>query len=120
LTKQDWIESLPYFALAIAMGITTWVVETTHTGASGLRWELGPIARIGIAGRATWFYAAKLSWPHRFSFVYHRWSPNDPVGCLAVLATLGAIAILWAARNKFGRAPLVAFLFFAGTLLPVS
>jgi Flp pilus assembly protein TadD len=73
-----------------------------------------------VAGRALWFYAGKLAWPRDLTFIYPRWTVD--AGALWQYAfpvtALAAILILWAARSRLGRGPLVAVLCFAGTLVP--
>src|SRR6185369_16142121 len=73
-----------------------------------------------IAGRALWFYAAKLVWPSRLSFIYPRWriDPSDPWQLAYPIGAAAAIAAMWFARRRIGTGPLVAVLLFAGTLFP--
>jgi Flp pilus assembly protein TadD len=56
-------------------------------------------------------------------FVYPRWSraaldPGKVAGWLPPVAALAALGALWACRARIGRGPLVAGLFFVGTLFP--
>ena len=73
-----------------------------------------------IAGRALWFYAGKLAWPAQLTFIYPRWTIETTAGWqwLFPMAAVGVMAGLWLARRRMGRGPLVAVLFFAGTLGP--
>jgi tetratricopeptide (TPR) repeat protein len=73
-----------------------------------------------VAARALWFYASKLLWPARLTFIYPRWAISA-MGAWQWLFSLGAVAgvaVLWGGRKRIGRGPLVAVLFFAGTLFP--
>ncbi|HEV3119656.1 MAG TPA: tetratricopeptide repeat protein, partial [Gemmataceae bacterium] len=82
--------------------------------------SLSWIERCLVAGRALWFYAGKLVWPARLALIYPRWQMDAAVWWqyLFPLAALGAVAALWLWRGKIGKGPLVAILFFAGSLLP--
>jgi tetratricopeptide (TPR) repeat protein len=73
-----------------------------------------------IAGRATWFYLAKLILPVNLSFIYPRWTidPRDPIQWAFPLAAVIALIVLWRMRDRWGRGPLVAALIFVGTLVP--
>jgi Flp pilus assembly protein TadD len=77
------------------------------------------IERTLIAGRALWFYLAKLAWPADLTFIYPKWQINqaDPVQYLYPLGAMALFAALGALRSRT-RAPLAAMLLFAGTLFP--
>ncbi len=111
---------LPLFALGLGLALVTIWMERTHVGAHGAPWELSSAARLLVAGRALWFYAARLLWPHPLVFVYPRWTV-DP-GALAQwgfpLAAAGVALAAWALRARLGRWPLAALLGFAVTLAP--
>ncbi len=111
---------LPMLALAAPLGWLTIWMEKHSVGARGPDWELSLIERCLIAGRALWFYAWKLAWPHDLTFIYPRWEIDAAALWQYVPPTAAAIVLLslWAARERLGRGPLVAVLFFAGTLLP--
>jgi Flp pilus assembly protein TadD len=121
LAVRDVVRLLPFFAVAVAGGLVTTHAEVVTGGASGADWSHSPVERVLIAGRALWFYAGKVVWPARLEFNYSLWTIDAhqawqwlfPAGALAALATL------WALRGRVGRGPLVAALFFAGTLAPV-
>ncbi len=120
LRWRDVVPLLPMLALGIALGIATTWMEKAYVGARGAAWTLSFVERVLIAGRALWFYAGKLLWPHPLLFVYPRWQV-DPARWIELLAPAAAAAVvlgLWLLRSRIGRGPLVAVLFFAGTLFP--
>jgi protein O-mannosyl-transferase len=112
---------VPLFLMALAMGAVTIWIETHYNGAHGADWSFSPLERLLIAGRALWFYAGKLIWPHPLAFFYPRWSINtyEWWQYLYPAAALVTLAAFWLARSKIGRGPLAAVLIFAGVLLPV-
>ncbi|MCP4205294.1 MAG: tetratricopeptide repeat protein [bacterium] len=118
--RRDLLPLAPFFALGAGFGLVTAWLERTHVGATGDLWALTPVERLLVAGRAVWFYAAKLAWPARLSFNYERWNVDSSVWWqyLYPLAAVLLIVLLWQQRARIGRGPLVAALFFAGTLVP--
>jgi tetratricopeptide (TPR) repeat protein len=120
IQTRDVLELSPLFALGAASGLMTAWMEKHFVGATGTLWTLSPLQRCLVAGRALWFYAAKLVWPRNLSFNYPRWNinPHLPWQYLFPLAALAVLSALWLLRSRLGRGPLVAVLFFAGTLAP--
>ena len=118
--RGDMALLLPFFIVGVSLSLLTIWLEKNHVGAQGVDWSLSIAQRCLIAGRAVWFYAAKLVWPTRLTFVYPRWNVNAASGWqwLFPIAAVALIWLLWKLRGRFGRGPLVAVLFFAGTLLP--
>ncbi len=110
----------PFFVLGCALALPSLWLEHHHVGTADIDFRLSPIERILLAGRALWFYAEKLVWPHPLIFSYPRWQ-IDPHAwsqrCFPALAVAGAF-VLFLARRSLGRGPLVALLFFGGTLVP--
>ncbi len=120
LKWRDVFPLVPFFAVGVALaGVTVWM-ETTFVGASGQEWDQPPLARVLIAGRALWFYAGKLFWPHPLIFFYPRWTIDTSAWWqyLFPAAALVVVAGLWFARGKIGRGALAAVLIFAGVLVP--
>ena len=111
---------LPFFGAGAALGLVTSWLERTHVGANGPEWALSFLDRCLIAGRALWFYAGKLLWPANLTFIYPRWQIDPGIWWqwLFPAAAMAVVVILWSVRRRIGRGPLVAVLFFAGTLFP--
>ncbi len=118
--RGDILPLLPFFVLGVGLGLLTAWIEKYHVGAQGAAWSLTFSERCLIAGRALWFYAGKLVWPVPLAFIYPRWKIEPAVWWqwLFPVAAAGVVAGLWLARRRLGKGPLVAVLFFAGTLGP--
>jgi tetratricopeptide (TPR) repeat protein len=119
--RADVLPTLPFFALSAGLGLFTAFLEQNHVGAKGPEWALAFPERCLIAGRALWFYAAKLLWPANLCFVYPRWplNPGAASQWLYPVAAAATLIALWLGRKKLGRGPVTAVLFFVGTLFPV-
>jgi tetratricopeptide (TPR) repeat protein len=121
LQWRDVVPLMPFFLLGFTLGLTTVWVEKNIVGARGEQWtSLSIVDRFLVAGRALWFYAGKLVWPARLTFNYPRWHIDAGVAWqyLFPFSAATALAVLWYFRNRTGKAPLVAVLFFVGTLAP--
>jgi len=118
--RGEILPLLPFFALGVGLGLMTAWIEKFHVGAQGAEWSLTFADRCLIAGRALWFYAGRLVWPAHLTFIYPRWKIEPEVWWqwLFPVAAVGVVAGLWLARRRIGKGPLVAVLFFAGTLGP--
>lgn len=121
LAIRDIAPTLPLFLLAILSGYVTVLVESSHvsleTGDAVLDWP----SRLIVAGRATWFYLGKLTWPYPLCFTYPRWS-IDPSNFMQYLDAALAFALvvgLAVTARRIGRGVLTAVLFYGGSLLPV-
>ncbi len=117
---RDLAPLLPMFVLGAAMGWLTGHVERHYVGAQGPEFDFSIAQRVLIAGRAVWFYACKLIWPAKLSFIYTRWNVDarDPLQWLFPLALVATIAGVVASFRHNRRGIVVAILFFCGTLLP--
>ena len=118
--RRAAVALVPFFILGIALsGVTVWM-ERHSVGAWGPAWDLSLVERGLIAGRALWFYAAKLLVPLELAFIYPRWNIDATTAgqYLYPASALGVGGLLWALRVRWGRGPLTGALFFAGTLTP--
>ena len=120
IEKRDVLALAPLFVLGTVLGSVTASIETHQLHASGEEWALSLVQRCLVAGRALWFYAGKLLWPRQLAFIYPRWEIDASVAWQYSfpLAALVVLIVLWLLRSRIGKGPLVAALFFAGTLVP--
>ena len=118
--KRDLLPLAPFFLLGASAGLFTAWAERTLVGASGAEFALTPLERLLLAGRAIWFYAAKVLWPANLTFFYPRWRLDPALWWqyLFPAAAIAAALALWRLARRH-RGPLAAFLTFAGTLFPV-
>ena len=119
--REDILAVVPFFVLAIGLGLFNSWIEKHHLGAQGSAWAFTFAERCLIAGRALWFYAGKLLWPANLSFIYPRWiiDTHALAQWLFPVSAVAALAGLWLARKRLGRGPAVAVYFFAGSLAPL-
>jgi len=107
-------------ALGLIFSLQTVIIEQVHVGAVGEEWQLSFAQHVLLAGRILWFYLGKLAWPTDLLFMYPRWT-LDPSQwwqwCFPVAAALLG-AWLFAGRRVTGCGPIVAALYYAGTLIP--
>ena len=118
--RRDLAPLLPFLALGAGAGAATAWVERHHViGALTLHFDLGPVERVLLAGRALAFYLGKLLWPAELVFFYPRWEISRSTWWqyLFPLAALVLTAALWALRRRW-RGPLAAWLLFAVALAP--
>jgi len=107
-------------ALGLIFSLQTAIIEKVHVGAVGEEWQLSFAQHVLLAGRILWFYLGKLAWPTDLLFVYPHWT-LDPAQwwqwCFPVAAALLG-GLLFAGRRVTGHGPIVAALYYAGTLVP--
>jgi len=122
ISRADLARVLPLFAVAIAAGLVTLGAERQLVARIGGAWlHRGFGERLALAGQLVWFYVGSLVWPAKLAFVYPR-SAIDPARLVSWLPTIGVAAVFAAlivSRERTGRAPLAAWSWFVGTLLPV-
>jgi tetratricopeptide (TPR) repeat protein len=118
--RRDVLPLAPFVVVGVAGGLTTAWIERGLLGARGAEFQFTVVERCLVAGRAIWFYLAKLAWPADLIFIYPRWHVSQGVWWQylfpAGAAALAAVA--WLVRKR-SRAPLAALLLFCGTLFPV-
>lgn len=121
ISRRDLAALAPLVLLGLAfVGLTVFL--ESHHYAHGEEFSQSFIERVLIAGRAVWFYAGKLLWPHPLSFIYPRWEVDAAVWWqylypLGVACVLGG---LWVMRTRIGKAPLAAVAFFVVAVAPIS
>src|SRR5262249_801559 len=76
LTKRDWLETSPFFALALAFGLMTIWFQTHQTFTTGRVQTENFGGRLGGAGMAVWFYLCNALLPLRLNMIYPRWNVN--------------------------------------------
>lgn len=117
--RRDVRPLVPWLLVGAAFGLFTAWYERVYAHAQGASFALSVVERILIAGRDLVFYARTLLWPSNLMFINPRWTVDTgSVWQYAFPATVLAIAVglVWLARRQ--RAPLAAFLIYAGTLGP--
>jgi protein O-mannosyl-transferase len=117
--RRDVQPVLPWFALSVGAAIVTASFEHSLIGAQGADFELSVAQRLLLAGRAVWFYFAKLLWPANLIFVYPRWTldPGSVGQWLFPLAAAAMVGTLWWRRMR-RPGPLAVALLFGGLLFP--
>ncbi len=120
ISQRDVVRLAPFFAIGIALGLTTAWMENTHVGAGGPEWDRSFSVRVITAGHAFWFYLAKLVWPNPLIFVYSKWTINAAavLHYAYPLLAIGLVTGLFVLRRQIGRGPITALLLYAGTILP--
>ena len=107
--------------MAIGIGLLVMWWEKHHQGMGVVNLGLSSTEKTLIAGRALWFYLWKLFWPVNLAFSYPRWNIDAhsvwqygwPVSFVI------AIVCAWLLRNRLGRGPVTALLFFPAMLFPM-
>jgi tetratricopeptide (TPR) repeat protein len=111
----------PFVLVSALASVWTILEQKFHAGAIGAEWAQTWPERVIIAGRAIWFYLAKLIWPHPLVFIYPRWEidASQLIAYLPLLAALGGLFGLWLNRAKWGRAIFFAASYYVVSLFPV-
>ena len=119
VTWRDVVDLLPFFIVGVVLALNTARLERLHVGAFGPDFELSWLSRVIIAGRAIGFYLSSLVWPWPLAFSYERWDVTPTATALLdPLAVAALVIALYVSQPRIGRWPLVALLFFIGTLFP--
>jgi tetratricopeptide (TPR) repeat protein len=121
--RADVMRITPFFVMALGMSVLTVIEQRRMVLVTGTReWPLGPAERLGIAGKAIWFYVAKAVWPVRLTFIYPHWDvdASSPLSWMPLAAAVIVGMILWNRRGFPGcRAALFGWVFFVVALMPV-
>jgi tetratricopeptide (TPR) repeat protein len=131
--RRDVWPVVPFLALGIAGGVlTAWVERTQIIGMAQSVPALGPLERVLVAGRAMWFYLAKLMSPTDLAFIYPRWTIDARVWWqwLYPAGVVAAAVVCWrlahrrhepgrgTGSGRAARAPMAVLLLFGGLLFP--
>jgi tetratricopeptide (TPR) repeat protein len=121
LAGRDLARTLPFFGLALVLGlVTVWFQE--HRAIAGETVQSsGFWGRLAGAGWAVWFYLGKALLPWRLSFVYPRWEidTRSLLSYAPLVALMITAAICWRCRRSWGRAALFALGYFVLMLAPI-
>ena len=122
--RRQWHDVLalaPFVLISALASVWTIFEQKFHAGATGAEWEQTWPDRLIIAGRAIWFYLAKLIWPHPLIFIYPRWEIDSSqlTAYLPLLAALTGLLVLWLNRAKWSRAVFFGVAYYVVSLFPV-
>ena len=118
---RDIVTLAPFFLISAGASVWTIWEQKFHAGAIGSDWAQTWPERLIIAGRAIWFYLAKLFWPHPLIFIYPRWQINagEVTAYLPILAAMIGLLWLWLKRSTSMRPVAFAAAYFVISLFPV-
>ncbi len=118
---RDVVALAPFVLISALASVWTIFEQKFHAGATGTEWAQTWPDRLIIAGRAIWFYLAKLIWPHPLIFIYPRWEIDSSqlTGYLPLLAALAGLLALCLSRARWSRAIFFAAAYYAVSLFPV-
>ena len=110
---RDVFPLAPYALISVIASAWTIWEQRFHARAVGPDWVQTFPERLIITGKAIWFYAGKLVFPHPLIFIYPRWDVHSSklVEHLPLVAALAGLAALWFIRATWSRA-----VFFAALL----
>jgi tetratricopeptide (TPR) repeat protein len=118
---RDIAALAPFVLISALASVWTILEQKFHAGAIGAEWAQTWPERLIIAGRAIWFYVAKLAWPYPLIFIYPRWKLNSSqlIAYLPLVAASAGLLALWLIRAKWGRAVFFAVAYYVVSLFPV-
>ncbi len=119
--RHDVLALAPFVLISALASVWTIFEQKFHAGATGTEWAQTWPDRLIIAGRAIWFYLAKLIWPHPLIFIYPRWQidSSQVTAYLPLLVALGGLLALRLNRAKWSRAVFFAATYYVVSLFPV-
>jgi tetratricopeptide (TPR) repeat protein len=121
IRRRDISALVPFALISVVASVWTIFEQKFHAGAIGGEWAQTWPERLIIAGRAVWFYLAKLVWPHPLIFIYPRWEivSSELAAYLPLLLALGWLLVLWLVHAKWSRAIFFAAAYYVVSLFPV-
>jgi tetratricopeptide (TPR) repeat protein len=121
ISWRDIAALAPFFLISALASAWTILEQKFHAGATGAEWAQTWPERFIIAGRAIWFYLAKLAWPYPLIFIYPRWKINSSqlIAYLPLIAAVAGLLALWMIRAKWSRVAFFAAAYYVVSLFPV-
>ena len=118
---QDWLRSVPFFALSLGAGLLTIRLQYSHAMEGRAILPDGFAARLAAAGWVPWFYLSKILAPIDLTVVYPKWEIDASrwVSFVPGLVLAVAFLVFWSKRADWGRAMLFGLGYFVVTLFPV-
>ncbi|MGB8369164.1 MAG: tetratricopeptide repeat protein [Verrucomicrobiia bacterium] len=120
ITRQDLLQTGPFFILALGFGLmSAWFQK--HQALAGLTLQPENFGeRLAAAGRVFWFYLGKALLPLNLSIVYVRWKIDVTTlaAYLPVFLLAAGFLLCWWFRNRWGRHALFGLGCFLITLFP--
>jgi len=118
---RDVAAFAPFVLISALASVWTVLEQKFHAGAIGAEWAQTWPERVVIAGRAIWFYLAKLAWPHPLIFIYPRWEINSSqlMAYLPLVAAVAGLLALWFICANWSRAVFFAAAYYVVSLFPV-
>jgi tetratricopeptide (TPR) repeat protein len=118
---RDITAFAPFVLISALASVWTVLEQKFHAGALGPEWAQTWPERLIIAGRAIWFYVAKLAWPYPLIFIYPQWKINSSqlIAYLPLVAALAGLFALWLIRARWSRAVFFAAAYYVVSLFPV-
>jgi tetratricopeptide (TPR) repeat protein len=118
--RRHWLAIAPFVALGVVMGAVAILWEQIHQGTHAKLAPGWPDVLI-VASRAVWFYLGKLALPLDLMFSYPKFAidPRAPLQWLPLVALAGATLALYAARERIGRGPIAALVWYVAALSPI-
>jgi protein O-mannosyl-transferase len=121
ISRRNVSALVPFALISAVASVWTIFEQKFHAGAIGAEWAQTWPERLIIAGRAIWFYLAKLIWPDPLIFIYPRWEIDSSKlsAYFPLLAALTGLLVLWVVRAKWSRAVFFAAAYYVVSLFPV-
>jgi len=118
---RDMLALTPFALISAVASVWTIWEQKFHARAIGPDWAQAFPERLIIAGKAIWFYVAKLVWPHPLIFIYPRWEIDSSkvVAYLPLLLGIAGLVALWFVHAKWRRALFFATAYYVVSLFPV-
>jgi tetratricopeptide (TPR) repeat protein len=118
---KDAVPLAPFLVISAMASVWTIWEQKFHASAVGPEWAQSWPERLIIAGRAIWFYLAKLVWPHPLIFIYPKWEihSSQSMAYLPLLAVTIGLILLWLVPGKAVRAVFFAAAYYVISLFPV-